>query len=105
MGNQIQNNAPEDFQTVINFNKQELKILYKNFMQMDTNQNGLLDPDEFFDVPELRENPVVQRIITVFDKNNDGKISFYEFVHGLSALTSTGKKILNFVNYNQFYFI
>ena len=27
---------------VINFNKQELKILYKNFLKMDTNNNGLL---------------------------------------------------------------
>lgn len=91
MGNQIQiSSSQEDMQNVINFNKQELKILYKNFMKMDTNNNGLLDPDEFFDVPELKDNPVVQRIISVFDKNNDGKISFYEFVHGLSALTSTG---------------
>ncbi len=91
MGNQIQiSSSQEDMQNVINFNKQELKILYKNFMKMDTNNNGLLDPDEFFDVPELKDNPVVQRIISVFDKNNDVKISFYEFVHGLSALTSTG---------------
>jgi serine/threonine-protein phosphatase 2B regulatory subunit len=97
MGNQVQTNTPEDLQSVINFNKQELKILYKNFMQMDTNHNGLLDPDEFFDVPELRDNPVVQRIINVFDKNNDGKISFYEFVHGLSALTSSGKNNMKIV--------
>ena len=40
-------------------------------------------------------------VFDTLDKNNDGKISFYEFVHGLSALTSTGKKILNFINYNQ----
>src|SRR5690349_5951923 len=93
MGNQIPQTTTHDTSSNINFNKQELKILYKNFVKMDTNNNGLLDPDEFFDVPELKENPVVQRLITIFDKNNDGKISFYEFVHGLSALTSSGKKI------------
>ena len=97
MGNQM---MPQTFESKdqsgnalpnsIHFNKQELKILYKNFIQMDTNNNGLLDPDEFFDVPELKENPIVQRIITIFDKNNDGKISFYEFVHGLGGLTSSG---------------
>ena len=75
----------------INFDKTELNILYKNFMSMDANKNGLVEPDEFFDVPELKDNPIVQRIINVFDKNGDGKISFYEFVWGLSALTSDAK--------------
>jgi serine/threonine-protein phosphatase 2B regulatory subunit len=94
MGNQIPQNSSNQESNInqsINFNKQELKILYKNFVKMDTNNSGLLDPDEFFDVPELKENPVVQRLVTIFDKNNDGKISFYEFVHGLSGLTSNGK--------------
>ena len=72
----------------INFDKKELKILYHNFMSMDANKNGLIEPDEFFDVPELRDNPIVQRIISVFDKNGDGKIRFYEFVWCLSALTN-----------------
>ena len=75
----------------INFDKKELKILYRNFISMDANKNGLIEPDEFFDVPELKDNPIVQRIIHVFDKNGDGKISFYEFVWGLSALTSDAK--------------
>lgn len=78
----------------INFDKKELKILFNNFNSMDANQNGLIEPDEFFDVPELRDNPIVQRIISVFDKNGDGKISFYEFVWGLSALTNNGKSLL-----------
>jgi serine/threonine-protein phosphatase 2B regulatory subunit len=96
MGNQIPVSTDGTLMNSIHFNKQELKILYKNFIKMDSNNNGLLDPEEFFDVPELRENPVVQRLITVFDKNNDGKISFYEFVHGLSGLTNTGLFIFLF---------
>ena len=40
---------------------------------MDANKNGLIEPDEFFDVPELRDNPIVQRIINVFDKNGNGR--------------------------------
>ncbi len=75
----------------INFYKKELKILYKNFISMDANKNGLIEPDEFYDVPELKDNPNVQRIIYAFDKNGDGKISFYEFVWGLSELTSDAK--------------
>ncbi len=78
-------------QPQINFDKKELNILYSNFMSMDSNKNGLVEPDEFFDVPELKDNPIVTRIINVFDKNGDGKISFYEFVWGLSALTNDAK--------------
>ncbi len=76
----------------INFNKQELKILYKNFQNLDTDKSGSIEPGELFNVPELKENPIVQRIISVFDKNNDGKISFYEFVTGLSSLTNSGNQ-------------
>jgi serine/threonine-protein phosphatase 2B regulatory subunit len=72
----------------INFDKNELKILYKNYMSMDKNKNGIIEFEEFFDVPELKNNPIVQRILHVFDKNNDGKISYYEFIWGLSALTN-----------------
>ena len=72
----------------INFDKNELKILYKNYMSMDKNKNGIIEYEEFFDVPELKNNPIVQRLLNVFDKNNDGKISYYEFIWGLSALTS-----------------
>jgi serine/threonine-protein phosphatase 2B regulatory subunit len=64
-------------------------------VNLDKNNNGLLDPDEFFDVPELKDNPVVQRIIKIFDKNGDGKISFYEFVMGLSTLTTAGNSYIN----------
>jgi serine/threonine-protein phosphatase 2B regulatory subunit len=72
----------------ISFNKQEISILYNNFKDLDTDGNGLLDKKEFFDLPELRENPIVQRLITVFDKNKDDKVSFYEFIVGLNMLNS-----------------
>lgn len=80
--------TPVNEKQQINFDKKELRILYQNFISMDANKNGLIEPDEFFNVPELKDNPIVNRIISVFDKNGDGKISFYEFVWGLSALTN-----------------
>ena len=48
-----------------------------------------MEPEEFFDVPELAQNPLVKRVISIFDKNVDGKISFTEFVLGLTKLSST----------------
>lgn len=79
------------------FDKNELAVLYKNFIELDQDNSGLIEPHEFFDVPELQDNPIVQRIISVFDKNNDGKISFYEFVSGLALIANVGK-FFNFLS-------
>mgnify|MGYP000409800076 FL=1 len=48
-----------------------------------------MEPEEFFDIPELAQNPLVKRVIAVLDKNTDGKISFLEFVQGLSSLSAS----------------
>jgi serine/threonine-protein phosphatase 2B regulatory subunit len=90
MGNTVNSSESNMSGNQVAFDKKELKILYKNFVNMDLNHNGMIEPEEMLDVPELKDNPIVQRIITVFDKNNDGKISFYEYVSGLSTLTSSG---------------
>ena len=38
---------------------------------------------------ELAQNPLVKRVIAVLDTNTDGKISFLEFVQGLSSLSAS----------------
>ena len=75
------------------FTKAELKVLLKNFNELDMDGSGFLEPNELFDVPELKDNPIVQRIVNVFDENNDGCISVYEFLNGLSSLASGYKPI------------
>ena len=65
-------------------------MLEERFRRMDTDGSGKLEPQEFLDVPELAQNPLVKRVISVFDKNGDGNISFYEFVMGLAKLSSSG---------------
>jgi serine/threonine-protein phosphatase 2B regulatory subunit len=37
-------------------------------------------------VPELSQNPLVKRVVSVFDKNKDGNISFEEFLSGVGKL-------------------
>ena len=60
--------------------------MYARFKQIDEDNSGDLDPDEIFNVPELNQNPLVKRVISIFDKNKDGKISFTEFLSGSSSL-------------------
>jgi len=90
MGNQISTSDQNVNAKDIKFKERELKVLYKNFISLDSDNSGLLEPNEFFDIEELKDNPIVNRLISVFDKNNDGKISFYEFVSGMSILTDFG---------------
>ena len=62
--------------------------MYKNFSKLDKDKSGTLEPQEFFDIPELANNPLVKRVIAVLDKNKDGSISFLEFVQGLNSLSA-----------------
>ena len=68
------------------FSEKEIQKLYARFKQIDEDNSGDLDPDEIFNVPELNQNPLVKRVISIFDKNKDGKISFSEFLSGKQHL-------------------
>jgi Ca2+-binding EF-hand superfamily protein len=68
----------------------ELKRLYRRFKKLDADGSGTLTADEFANIPELAVNPLLERIISIFDANQNGSIEF----SGLcSFLFST-----NFVN-------
>lgn len=58
------------------FNNEQIQRLSEKFRQLDRDGSGDLDFNEIFTVPELSNNPLVQRVITIFDTNKDGKISF-----------------------------
>lgn len=90
MGNQL--DTKENSDQINTFSKQELKSLYKNFLLLDKDKSGNIEPNELLEVPQLKDNPIVKRVISVFDKNNDGKISFYEFILGLSVLSDFSNK-------------
>lgn len=86
MGNEM---AQEQHQLKnLNFSERELQKLYKNFSKIDRDKSGTLEPSEFFEIPELANNPLVKRVIAVLDRNNDGNISFLEFVQGLNSLSA-----------------
>ena len=74
------------------FTPRDIKRLYRRFNKLDKDKSGQLEPEEFFDIPALSQNPLVKRVISIFDKDKDGKISFVEFITGLATLSTTANE-------------
>ncbi len=54
----------------------EIKRLGKRFRKLDLDNSGSLSIDEFMTLPELQQNPLVQRVIDIFDADGNGEVDF-----------------------------
>lgn len=63
----------------------EIRRLGKRFKKLDIDGSGSLSVQEFMSIPELQQNPLVQRVIDIFDTDGNGEIDF----KGLSKKTTT----------------
>lgn len=72
------------------FTYEDIVRLYKRFEALDTNKNGLLDPYEIQSLPALQENPLVPRLVQIFDSDKNGSIDFVEFLTTLSTFSHKG---------------
>lgn len=66
------------------FSPKEVQRLEKRFKKLDVDSSGTISVGEFLSVPELKENPLVKRVVDVFDSDLSGEIDFKEFVLGLA---------------------
>lgn len=66
------------------FSREEVSRLEKRFHKLDLDRSGAISVKEFLSVPELRDNPLVQRVADVLDSNRSGEVDFKEFVLGLA---------------------
>lgn len=48
----------------------------KRFRKLDLDNSGSLSVDEFMSLPELQQNPLVQRVIDIFDQDGNGEVDF-----------------------------
>lgn len=48
----------------------------KRFKKLDIDGSGSLSVQEFMSIPELQQNPLVQRVIDIFDTDGNGEIDF-----------------------------
>jgi len=69
------------------FSPEEVQRLEKRFHKLDLDRSGSISIGEFVSVPELKENPLVKRVVEIFDSDLDGEVDFKEFVMGLAQFS------------------
>ncbi|XP_024415900.2 calcineurin subunit B type 2 [Desmodus rotundus] len=84
------NEASYPMEMCSHFDHDEIKRLGKRFKKLDVDSSGALSVDEFMSVPELQKNPLVQRVIEVFDTDGNGEVDFEEFIVGTSQFSVKG---------------
>jgi len=82
----------EELELMSNFSEVELKRLYRRFKKLDKDGSGTLTTDEFLSIPQLAMNPLLERLIAIFDTNKDEEIEFKEFIQALSTFSAKGDK-------------
>lgn len=75
-----------------NFDADEIRRLGKRFRKLDLDNSGALSIDEFMSLPELQQNPLVQRVIDIFDEDRNGEVDFKEFIQGVSQFSVKGDR-------------
>lgn len=86
------NDASLPMELCSTFDIEEIKRLGKRFKKLDLDKSGSLSVDEFMSLPELQQNPLVQRVIDIFDTDGNGEVDFKEFIDGISQFSVKGDK-------------
>uniref|UniRef100_A0A914XRP3 EF-hand domain-containing protein n=1 Tax=Plectus sambesii TaxID=2011161 RepID=A0A914XRP3_9BILA len=76
----------------LTLDKLELKRLAHRFKKLDLDGSGSLTREEFMSLEGLNQNPLVERVIDLFDKDGNGHINFHEFIEGLSQFSVKSNK-------------
>ncbi|KAJ6659578.1 hypothetical protein lerEdw1_018547 [Lerista edwardsae] len=80
------------YKTLPTVDADEIKRLGKRFKKLDLDNSGSLSVEEFMSLPELQQNPLVQRVIDIFDTDGNGEVDFKEFIEGVSQFSVKGDK-------------
>eukprot|EP00164_Ancoracysta_twista_P002387 GFYU01003162.1.p2 GENE.GFYU01003162.1~~GFYU01003162.1.p2 ORF type:complete len:180 (+),score=67.82 GFYU01003162.1:34-573(+) len=91
-GSSMTQEEVQELQRQSQFNQRDIKRLYKRFRKLDKDNSGTITADEFLMIPELAMNPLVLRVISIFDADKDDNVNFKEFVTAMSIFTTKGHK-------------
>lgn len=79
----------QELSKLTKLNEAEIRRLGKRFRKLDKDGSGTLSVHEFMQLSELQQNPLVERVIDIFDTDGDGEIDFQEFISGISMFAGT----------------
>lgn len=95
----------------------EIKRLGKRFKKLDLDNSGSLSVEEFMSLPELQQNPLVQRVIDIFDTDGNGEVDFKgkkvvlvklqvrQSINSLTFLcTKMSERLIFFLNVLEYWF-
>ena len=68
-----------------NISKKVVEDLHKNFCRIDKDKLSMLAPGDFFEIPELENNPLVGRVRKVLDRKKDGSFFLMETSHSTNS--------------------
>eukprot|EP01029_Cantina_marsupialis_P005048 TRINITY_DN15383_c0_g1_i1.p1 TRINITY_DN15383_c0_g1~~TRINITY_DN15383_c0_g1_i1.p1 ORF type:complete len:209 (-),score=26.92 TRINITY_DN15383_c0_g1_i1:191-817(-) len=83
----------EEIKMFCSFNGKQIMKLFDKFENLRIGENSHsneISVETFLSLPQLASNPFKIRLPWLFDVNNDGSVSFREFVHVLSTLSPNG---------------
>ncbi|EFA78978.1 calcium-binding EF-hand domain-containing protein [Heterostelium album PN500] len=75
------------------FTQKDIRRLYKRFKRLDKEEKGTVNVEDFSQIPELSMNPLLPRLIAIFDVNRNGQLNFAQFVNTLSVFHPNADKI------------
>ena len=59
---------------IVDFSKEEVSRLEKRSHKLDLDRSGSISIGEFVSDPELKENPLVKRVVDIFDSDLNGEV-------------------------------
>ena len=69
-------------QDISQIDSTEIRRMLQKFGKLDEDQSGALSAKEFMQIPELVSNPLVERVIDIFDIDENGEVfSFLDKLH------------------------
>ena len=88
-------------QDISQIDSTEIQRMLQKFGKLDEDRSGALSAKEFMQIPELISNPLVERVIDVFDTDGNGEVDFTEFIRGLTKFISVFPLIFEFFIRNE----
>eukprot|EP01096_Ripella_sp_DP13-Kostka_P004761 TRINITY_DN1720_c0_g1_i1.p1 TRINITY_DN1720_c0_g1~~TRINITY_DN1720_c0_g1_i1.p1 ORF type:complete len:186 (+),score=71.99 TRINITY_DN1720_c0_g1_i1:23-559(+) len=77
----------EELCSLTPFSNKEIVRLFNRFKRLDRDNQGVISTDSLLEIPELAMNPLVTRIVNLFDSNQEEHINFKQFVTTLAPLS------------------